>query len=225
MATEPIIDFGKQHQHLFRGPFLEIGSKIQPGYVQHQPKEIHASMPGHEWVGVDIEPGEGVDVVVDLCDDHAVDELGWTERFETVHCHCVLEHVPEVFALTRNIQRVLKTGGMLFVSVPFAWRIHRIPVDMWRFTPQSIDYLFPQIRFDANVCGISTRHRGHVFRVDQAPELDLGSNLSNMGLLPSLMIRVIRKMGLDMGFFSERALLMESNLMMIGQKTPGTIYT
>ncbi len=177
------------------------------------------------YVGIDIEPGEGVDSVLDLCRDETVSILG-EERFGTVHCHCVLEHVPDIFGITRNIERVIRTGGRLFVSAPFAWKLHRIPFDMWRFTPQSIDYLFPHVEFRPEHCGISTRHSTSIYPIDEFPELHLGSKLRASGLAVGTFIRVLRKLKLDAGYFStNRALMVECNLMMIGQKKASPIYT
>lgn len=225
MATAPIIDFGRRHATIFQGPYLEVGSKIQSSYHQHVPSDIHAGVSRSEWTGIDIEEGDGVDAIVDLCTPGVVDQLGWYGKFGTVHCHCVLEHVPDIFAMTRGIQHVLRPGGMLFVSVPFAWKIHRIPVDMWRFTPQSIDYLFPLLRFDPNLCAISTRRSGELHSIWHPPELPLGSDLRLLNRIFSFGVRLLRKSKLDMGFLHQRALLVESNLMMIGEKGTGATYT
>jgi hypothetical protein len=43
---------------------------------------------------------------------------------------------------------MLREGGMTVLSVPFAWGVHAYPDDYWRFTPQAVKYLFPQLRFD-----------------------------------------------------------------------------
>jgi hypothetical protein len=220
MATEAIIGFGRRHRALFRGPVLEIGSKIQPGYSQHGPREIHGDDP--EWFGIDIETGEGVDLVCDLTAPGGVESLG-PNRFSTVHCHCVLEHVPDVFGMARAIEQLLDVGGILFVSVPFAWKIHRIPVDLWRFTPQGIDYLFPRVEFDPAQCAFSSRLAGECHPVEAPPELPLGTALP--GKLLGLSIRALRRLGLDQSFFRHRALLVESNLMMIGVRRDVPSYT
>lgn len=223
MATEAIIHFARQHANIFLEPVLEIGSKIQPGYKQFSPRDIH-SQAAH-YVGIDICAGEGVDQVLDLTQDKNVELLG-EGKFNTIYCLCVLEHVPNIFSIARNIERMLKVGGKLFVSVPFAWKIHRIPCDMWRFTPQSIDYLFPRIEFKKEWCGISTRHVSKVYDIDSAPELDLGSGLSDKRFFLNFFIKFLRKLKLDEGYFSHhRALMVESNLMMIGEKQASPSYT
>src|SRR5437588_1971790 len=101
MATQAIVHFGRRHRDRFATPVLEVGSKLQEGYEQHSPREMHPEgLRPEDWFGIDIEEGAGVDRVVDLCTEEGVLALG-ADRFGTVHCHCVLEHVPEVAALSR----------------------------------------------------------------------------------------------------------------------------
>ena len=166
--------------------------------------------------------GEGVDQVCDLTAPGGSRRLG-PGRFCTIHCHCVLEHVPDVFGMARAIDHLVAIGGVLFVSVPFAWRIHRIPVDLWRFTPQGIDQLFPRIEFDPGLCAFSTRRAGECYQVEAPPELPLGT--APPGGLLGLSIRALRRLGLDECFFRHRALLVESNLMMIGVRRDANAYT
>jgi hypothetical protein len=125
--------------------------------------------------------------------------------------------------MARAIEQLLNPDGVLFVSVPFEWRIHRIPVDLWRFTPQGMDYLFPRIEFDPTRCAFSTRHAAECHRIEAPPELPLGTALP--GGLFGLSIRALRRLGLDGRFFRHRALLVESNLMMIGVRRDAPTYT
>ncbi len=225
MANVAVINFGRTKRALLSGPYLEIGSKIQTTYMQFSPRDIHDPAEALDWIGIDIEEGLGVDKIVDLSIPGMVQELGWTGRFGTVHCHCVLAHVPNIFQLANSIQDCLRKGGNLFISVPFAWKIHRSPVDMWRFTPQSIDFLFPLLDFQEENCGVCTRHPTRLYDIYDFPELPLGTGLQRLGSVFSLVVRILRKTGLDHGYFDQRALLVESILMMIGEKKSGLSYT
>jgi SAM-dependent methyltransferase len=63
-------------------------------------------------------------------------------RFDVVVCFEVFEHVfnlPEVLA---EIRRVLKPGGQVLVTVPFAWDEHEVPYDFARYTSFGIRHLF-----------------------------------------------------------------------------------
>lgn len=54
--------------------------------------------------------------------------------FDIVICTEVVEHVKDPEKLLSEIFRVLKTGGRLFLSMPFVWNEHEIPYDFSRFT-------------------------------------------------------------------------------------------
>ncbi|OGV57778.1 MAG: hypothetical protein A2X45_19770 [Lentisphaerae bacterium GWF2_50_93] len=54
----------------------------------------------------------------------------------------VLEHVPDPFAITNEIKRVLKKGGFVVATVPFMQVLHENPKDYFRFTPDGIRRLF-----------------------------------------------------------------------------------
>lgn len=55
-------------------------------------------------------------------------------RFDIAIASEVFEHVQELPELTKDIYRVLKPGGMLFISMPFVWPEHEKPYDFRRFT-------------------------------------------------------------------------------------------
>ncbi len=49
-----------------------------------------------------------------------------------------LEHVPDPATFLAEAGRVLRPGGRIVLTVPFAARWHYIPHDYWRFTPSSL---------------------------------------------------------------------------------------
>ena len=42
----------------------------------------------------------------------------------------------------KQMERVLKPGGFLYVSVPWVWEFHAFPSDYWRFSLPALDVLF-----------------------------------------------------------------------------------
>lgn len=46
----------------------------------------------------------------------------------------LLEHVPEPLSVLTEAQRILRTGGLLFITVPFNYPIHGDPEDYGRYT-------------------------------------------------------------------------------------------
>lgn len=91
-------------------------------------------------IGVDMEAGEGVDVVLDLEGD--VSSLG---KFAHIECVSVLEHSRRPWLLAANLQAMLEPGGTIFVSVPLVWRRHAYPDDYWRILPAGIRVIFDRI--------------------------------------------------------------------------------
>lgn len=61
------------------------------------------------------------------------------ESFDTILCIQVLEHTPEPQALLNEVARVLRRGGMLVLSAPFAFRLHELPHDYFRYTPFGLE--------------------------------------------------------------------------------------
>ena len=53
--------------------------------------------------------------------------------------------------MAANITRLLGANGCLYVSVPHAWKFHGYPSDYWRFTPEGVKKLFPDLSFDESV--------------------------------------------------------------------------
>lgn len=58
-----------------------------------------------------------------------------------------LEHVAEPDAFLAEAHRLLKPGGRLIITVPFAARWHYIPHDYWRFTPAGLQMLMERAGF------------------------------------------------------------------------------
>ncbi len=58
--------------------------------------------------------------------------------FDLVFHTEVIEHVWDTGNFLEECLRVLKPGGRLFFTVPFAARYHYAPHDYWRFTPSAL---------------------------------------------------------------------------------------
>jgi hypothetical protein len=99
---------------------------------------------GREIVGLDLAPGEHVDIVCDLTGD--CKELNG-EKFAMVICASVLEHCEKPWLMAANIERHLLPFGLLYVTVPWVWRTHCYPKDYWRISPAGIKNLFPNVRW------------------------------------------------------------------------------
>ncbi len=108
---------------------------------------------------------------------------------------------------------------------PCAWRLHRILVDMWRYTPQSVDYLFPNIEFIDSKSALSLRRGDKFFKVDEVPEFDFGSGLHKYPWYIRLYVKALRKLGVYHGIFNQKAPIYATNLRMYGVKRDKATYS
>lgn len=68
--------------------------------------------------------------------------------FDAIVCTQVLEHVSDPGLVLHEFHRILRPGGRLIASVPFAWEEHELPHDYFRYTRPGIEYLLSDAGFD-----------------------------------------------------------------------------
>ena len=155
--------FIDSNKNIFRGPFLEIGSRDYGTTV-----DLRALFPGEKYVGIDMSEGKGVDLVLDLTRPfEEIDRALDGQRFGTIFCLSVLEHCAQPFSMADTVTRLLAPDGVLYVSVPSAWKFHGYPSDYWRFTHEGIKRLFPHLVFDDKVSLASTDVPGDFHPLDE----------------------------------------------------------
>lgn len=99
------------------------------------------------FTGLDIEPGENVHAVADICDEFAtLDAALGGRRFDFIALPHVLEHVKKPWVAAENVQRLAKPGGHLFVSAPWVQAYHAFPRDYWRFSFEGLALLFDRLQ-------------------------------------------------------------------------------
>ena len=78
-----------------------------------------------------------------------VTELAFEKfQFDTVLCTQVLEHVFDHDKMMKEIFRVMKPGGHVILTVPFAWELHEEPYDFFRYTKHALKQLFENTGFE-----------------------------------------------------------------------------
>jgi hypothetical protein len=156
--------FVKRHASELAGPFLEVGSK---DYGNTQ--DLRSLFRGRgDYVGADIEAGQGVDVALDFTRPFAeVDNRLSGRRFGSIFCLSVMEHCTQPFAMADNLTQLLQPGGKLCISVPFAYQFHAYPSDFWRFTHEGVKVLFPRLQFDLQNGTAATSRTGEFKPLDK----------------------------------------------------------
>jgi SAM-dependent methyltransferase len=106
---------------------IEIGSLNVNGTLKDfKPEESN-------WIGVDLEPGDGVDVVIARASKIPFED----NTFDLVVATSIFEHDP-IFWLTFNeMLRVVKPNGFVYVCSPSNGWVHRFPMDVYRFYPDA----------------------------------------------------------------------------------------
>jgi len=107
-----LLDFGcgaKPYQSLFKNVSAYIGVDYHSAGHSHQNEEIDFYYDGK---------------ILPFRD----------EEFDSVFSSEVFEHVFNLSEILPEINRVMKTGGKLLFTCPFAWEEHEIPVDYARYT-------------------------------------------------------------------------------------------
>jgi SAM-dependent methyltransferase len=105
---------------------------------------IEAAGGTRESVDIAVRPGERLSYVADLTDMPQVP----SNRYDAAVCHQVLEHVRYPGRAASEIFRTLKPGGRLVMSVPHLSRLHELPHDYHRFTPNGLRLLLEDAGFE-----------------------------------------------------------------------------
>lgn len=117
-----------------KGDLLDLGCGNKPYEELYRP--LTASQIGCDVIQSDMNRVDVLCPVTDLRFPSA--------QFDTVLCTQVLEHVFEHDRMMSEIHRVLRPGGHIILTVPFAWELHEEPYDFFRYTKHALKELFEQ---------------------------------------------------------------------------------
>jgi SAM-dependent methyltransferase len=116
---------------------LEVGSKYVNGSVRPL---IERFLKPKEYVGVDIEPGKFVDVVLPA--ERLVEHFG-PESFDIVIATELLEHVQDWRLVVNNLKTVLRRGGRIYITTrSYGFPFHAYPYDFWRYEVEDLRRIF-----------------------------------------------------------------------------------
>ena len=202
------------------GPFLEVGSK---DYGSTQ--DLRSLFAGRgTYVGVDMEDGPGVDVVLDLTEDFGqIDAKLSGQRFGTIFCLSVLEHCEQPFKMAENLTLLLRQNGRVCIGAPFAWKVHAYPNDYWRFTPEGIKRLFPKVRFDMERSLAATSKKNEFQKLDDEfgkISFSLSKHRKNGHVLRGIsakLLKTLSRFGILSWLTGYRYLFAPTGILMVGQ--------
>lgn len=139
MCTPACIDFVRAHLGAdeVRGrSVLEMGALNVNGSVRPL---VEALRPA-KYVGIDVVPGPGVDVICDA--GQAVERFG-RASFDIVISTEMLEHVADWRPAVRAMKDVLRPGGLLLLTTrSLGFPVHHFPLDLWRFELDDVRRIF-----------------------------------------------------------------------------------
>jgi SAM-dependent methyltransferase len=113
---------------------LDVGS-MDYGAAGYTYRTLMA--PAWTYVGCDVKPGPNVDMV-QVSEDTI---QGPGAAYDVVISGQCLEHVKRPWRLVPEMARMLRPGGLLIVTAPWQWKVHRYPLDCWRILPDGMRVL------------------------------------------------------------------------------------
>lgn len=216
-------NFVRVHKSEFQGPFLEVGSRDYGST-----SDLSVLFPGETYTRVDMSAGKSVDRVIDMTlPFNQVDFALGGLRFGTIFCLCVLEHCDQLFKMAGNLARLLRPGGKICISVPFAWKFHGYPSDYWRFTHEGVRKLFADLDFDSSASNATTSRLGESYPLNnEIGRIHLhGSHHRKNGHflrgLSADLLRLACKLGILRWLIGYRYVLTPTQVNMIGARPEG----
>lgn len=118
---------------------LDIGCGLKP---------YEALFSLHEYIGIDLEGGyrnnKDKKAIVFF---NGLNIPYANDSFEVALCTEVLEHTENPDQLVEESYRILKKGGLLYLSAPLVWNEHEIPYDFRRFTQYGLEKILKKNNF------------------------------------------------------------------------------
>jgi len=121
IENKSVLDVGSYN---YNGNFSEIVKRLNPA----------------KFIGIDMLPGPGVDIV--CLGEDAVKTFG-KESFDVVIASELMEHARNWREVISNLKNVCKPGGLLLITTrSYGFKIHGYPNDYWRYEIDDMKKIF-----------------------------------------------------------------------------------
>lgn len=169
-----IEEVSKNSEQFKNKRILEVGSRYVNGSVRPLIEKFCSPT---EYIGIDIESGRYVDVVLPA--EQLVSYFG-ESSFDIVISTELLEHVKDWRVVINNMKDVLKPNGLIFISTrSFGFPYHGYPHDYWRYEIEDMKRIFS----DFTILYLQTDHLGNgLFLKACKPEQFIKNNLDNIAI-------------------------------------------
>ncbi len=132
------------------GTVMELGARIVGSMTQGWRSRYE---PECRYLGNDIHPGPGIDVVGDV---HTLTASVAAGSLDGVFSVAVLEHLVAPWLAAAEINRALKMGGETMHVTHQTWPVHETPNDFFRMSDQALRSLFGAATgFEVVECGMA----------------------------------------------------------------------
>ena len=119
---------------------LELGTRGWDGKPpKHNRERVKEACPQAQWIGVDVQDGDGVDVV---CDAHYLSRRFPPCHFDAFVACSTFEHLRRPWLVAQELAAIVRVGGIGFVETHQSFPLHGYPHDYFRFSREALAELF-----------------------------------------------------------------------------------
>lgn len=183
MCSDKVLEFGNRvltAAAVAGKRVLDVGSRVVQDPSMTLRHRVQALGPAN-YLGVDMEPGVGVDEICSVLD---LERRFGAGAFDLVLSTELMEHIEDWRSMIANFKRVVKPGGFLLLTTRApGFPYHGWPCDYWRFAREDMAALFADFEMlaledDPKEPGVFLWAQKPLHHVERTPDLLLHSVLT-----------------------------------------------